>query len=119
MPGCLGGLMRAPRSSPAWEVEHLITLGLDPHPASHTVAALDEQGTLLASLTVPKTPERLGRLHGFAAPFLARRWAIEGADDSIRAVLEAVVKTLREQLKVLGQQLRTVVAALEPELLGH
>ena len=30
----------------------MITLGLDPHPDSHTVAALDENGTTLASLTV-------------------------------------------------------------------
>lgn len=29
----------------------MITLGLDPYPGSHTVAALDEQGTLLASLS--------------------------------------------------------------------
>lgn len=35
----------------------------------------------------------------------------------VRPVLQAVVKTLEEQLKLLEKQLRTVVAALVPELL--
>jgi len=60
-------------------VDAPITLGLDPHPASHTVAALDVNGTPLASLTVQNTPEGLAQLHVFAAPFPERRWAVEGA----------------------------------------
>jgi hypothetical protein len=35
----------------------MITLGLDPHPASHTVVALDESGVSLGHLTVPNTAE--------------------------------------------------------------
>ncbi len=57
----------------------MITIGLDPHPGSHTVAALDEQGTLLGSLTVANTPEGLAQLHAFAQPFSPCQWAIEGA----------------------------------------
>jgi len=57
----------------------MITIGLDPHPGSHTVAALNEQGTLLASLTVLNTPEGFAQLHAFAQPFFPRQWAIEGA----------------------------------------
>jgi hypothetical protein len=30
----------------------MITLGVDPHPGSHTVAALDPNGATLASITV-------------------------------------------------------------------
>jgi transposase len=57
----------------------MITLGLDPHPGSHTVVALDSNGRLLANLTVPNTGAGLGQLHLFAKQFGARRWAIEGA----------------------------------------
>ena len=35
----------------------MITLGLDPHPGSHTVAALDKNGASLAHLAVPNTPD--------------------------------------------------------------
>jgi transposase len=57
----------------------MITLGLDPHPASHTVVALDESGVSLGHLTVPNTVEGLTRLREFSAQFTPRRWAIEGA----------------------------------------
>lgn len=57
----------------------MITIGLDPHPDSHTVAALDEKGTTLASLTVTNDAEGLALLHQFAGSFSEHRWAIEGA----------------------------------------
>ncbi len=57
----------------------MITIGLDPHPDSHTVAALDENGTTLASLTVSNNAEGLTQLHRFALPFSERTWAVEGA----------------------------------------
>jgi hypothetical protein len=47
----------------------MITLGLDPHPASHTVVALDESGVSLGHLTVPNTAEGLTRLGEFSAQF--------------------------------------------------
>jgi transposase len=59
----------------------MITLGLDPHPDSHTVAALDENGTPLASLTVSNDAEGLVQLHRFALPFPEHRWAVEGASN--------------------------------------
>ena len=57
----------------------MITLGLDPHPGSHTVVALDSNGCLLAHLTVSNTGEGLNQLGLFAKKFVVRRWAIEGA----------------------------------------
>jgi hypothetical protein len=47
----------------------MITLGLDPHPSTHTVVALDENGASLGHLAVPNTPEGLIRLHEFGARF--------------------------------------------------
>ena len=44
----------------------MITLGLDPHPGSHPVVALDSNGCLLANLTVPNTEAGLEQLHLFA-----------------------------------------------------
>src|SRR4051794_31390248 len=57
----------------------MIILGLDPHPGSHTVVALDSNGRLLANLTVPNTEAGLEQLPLFAKQFGARHWAIEGA----------------------------------------
>lgn len=56
-----------------------ITLGLGPHPDSHTVAALDENGTVLALVSVPNICDGLLQLHRFALPFVTRLWAVEGA----------------------------------------
>src|SRR4029450_928658 len=57
----------------------MITLGLDPHPRSHTVVALDANGVSIRHLTVPNTEEGLVQLHEFSAHFSPRRWATEGA----------------------------------------
>ncbi len=57
----------------------MVTIGLDPHPDSHTVAALDENGTTLGYLTVSNDAAGLARLHQFACSFPKRRWAVEGA----------------------------------------
>src|SRR6059058_2013876 len=53
--------------------------GHDPHAGSHTVAALDCNGSLLGSIKVLNTSAGLEQLHQFAAAFAFRRWAIEGA----------------------------------------
>jgi hypothetical protein len=57
----------------------MITLGRDPHPGSHTVAALDSNDSLVGSSKVLNTSAGLEQLHPCASPFAARRWAIEGA----------------------------------------
>ena len=44
----------------------IITIGLDPHPGSHTVAALDAQGFVRSSLTVKNSDQGLGELLSFA-----------------------------------------------------
>jgi transposase len=57
----------------------MITLGMDPHPGSHTVAALNSNGSLLCSIKVLNTSAGLDQLHQFGSQFASRRWAIEGA----------------------------------------
>jgi transposase len=70
----------------------MITLGMDPHPGSHTVAALDGNGSLLGSIKVLNTSAGLKQLHQFASQFTSRRWAIEGAGN--RFVAEFVKELL-------------------------
>jgi len=67
----------------------MIVIGLDPHPKTHTVAALDETGARQAVLTVPNTPEGLEQLHALAKPFESRVWAVEGASNRFIAAFVA------------------------------
>src|SRR5436305_4416876 len=57
----------------------MITLGMNPHPGSHTFASLDCNGSLVGSIKVLNTSAGLEQLHQFASQFAFRRWAIEGA----------------------------------------
>ena len=87
----------------------MITIGLDPHPDSHTVAALDENGTTLASLTVSNDAEGLARLHQFTLPFPEHRWAVEGAAN--RFILPFVCELLELDAVVSLSSLGTGVAS--------
>ncbi len=86
----------------------MITLGLDPHPDSHTVAALDKNSAAIRSITVPNTPDGLSQLYRFALPFRERRWAVESASN--RFILPFVPK-------LLGQG--EVVHHIPPNLTGQ
>jgi transposase len=72
----------------------MVTIGLDPHPDSHTVVALDDNGMTLASLTVVNDAEGLALLHQFTLPFPERRWAVEGAAN--RFILPFVSELLKQ-----------------------
>lgn len=58
-------------------------IGVDPHPATHTAAALDESGKVVRTLRVENTPEGYEALRQWAERFgessRERRWAVEGA----------------------------------------
>ena len=60
----------------------MVTIGVDPHPGSHTAAALNEHGMLLGKLTVENNTAGLKKLKCFSAKFKQRRWAIEGLGNS-------------------------------------
>lgn len=57
----------------------MIMIGVDPHKGSHTAVALDADEHVLAELRVRADRRQTERLLGWAAPFEARTWAIEGA----------------------------------------
>lgn len=56
-----------------------ITIGIDPHKASHTAVAIDNTETSLAELRVRASATQADQLRCWAAPFPDRVWAIESA----------------------------------------
>ncbi len=57
----------------------MITIGVDPHKASHTAVALDGDGHSLGELRVPATRATAERLLRWAGRWPDRTWAVEGA----------------------------------------
>lgn len=60
----------------------IITIGVDPHPGSHTAAALDSNGRCLGSIRVVNDAEGREKLKRWAERFSAHRWAVEGTGNS-------------------------------------
>jgi transposase len=54
-------------------------LGIDPHKASHTAAVIDSDERLVDEFRVRADRRQRDRLLAWAAPFMPRRWAVEGA----------------------------------------
>jgi transposase len=57
----------------------VFTIGIDPHKGSHLAAVLDEHEQLLDELRVRSDRHQRARLLKFAAPYVPRIWAVEGA----------------------------------------
>jgi transposase len=57
-----------------------VTIGIDPHKASHTAVALSDSETELSRTKVRATRSQVDQLLGWADAFGSRTWAIEGAD---------------------------------------
>jgi transposase len=68
-----------------------VTIGVDPHKASHTAAALDEHGQLLGRQRLPATLEGYRALRAWAGCWPQRRWAVEGAHGVGRALAQQLV----------------------------
>lgn len=65
----------------------MVIIGVDPHPDSHTAAALDENGKVLGTLTVENNAAGLDEVQQWAKEFPGRRWAIEGANNPFATAL--------------------------------
>jgi len=68
-----------------------VTIGVDPHKASHTAAALDEHGHLLGQQRITATLEGYQALRQWAGQWEDRRWALEGAHGIGRALAQRLV----------------------------
>lgn len=81
-------------------IQRLVTIGVDPHPTTHTAAALDENGKVLKSLTVSHSSKGLQKLETWAQNFKKRRWAVEGIGNAY--IYPFVVSLLGEGEKVFA-----------------
>jgi transposase len=68
-----------------------VTIGVDPHKASHTAAALDEHGQLLGQQRIPATLDGYQQLRRWAGRWPQRCWAVEGAHGVGRALAQRLV----------------------------
>jgi transposase len=68
-----------------------VTIGVDPHKASHTAAALDEHGQLLDRQRVAATLVGYRALRQWAGQWQQRHWAVEGAHGIGRALAQRLV----------------------------
>ena len=59
----------------------MVIIGIDPHPGSHTAAALDTQGKVLGHCAVANTSEGVAELGGWLAQYEVERCAVEGANN--------------------------------------
>src|SRR5580704_4762960 len=110
----------------------MVLIGIDPHKATHTAVAVDNEETALGELTVKSDRHQVERLLKWAIDFPERRWAVESANglgfllaQQLVAAGEDVVDvppTLAARVRVLGSgkaqkndpndALSTAVAAL-------
>jgi transposase len=77
-----------------------VTIGVDPHKASHTAAALDEHGRLLGQQRIPATLDGYQQLHQWAVRWPQRCWAVEGAHGIGRALAQRLVSDGEQVLEV-------------------
>jgi hypothetical protein len=68
-----------------------VMIGVDPHKASHTAAALDEHGHLLGQHRIPATLDGYQQLRQWAERWPQRCWAVEGAHGIGRALAQRLV----------------------------
>ncbi len=58
----------------------MIMIGIDPHKATHTAVAVDDDEVVLGELTVRASTVQAERLRRWADGFADRRWAVEAAN---------------------------------------
>jgi transposase len=81
-----------------------VMIGVDPHKASHTAAALDEHGQLLDRQRIPATVDGYQTLRQWAGRWAQRCWAVEDA--------HGIGRALAQRLAGDGEQVLDVPAKL-------
>jgi transposase len=77
-----------------------VTIGVDPHKASHTAAALDQAGQLLDQQQFPATDAGYQALRRWAESWPQRCWAVEGAGGMGRPLAQRLVADREHVLDV-------------------
>ena len=58
----------------------LVMIGIDPHKATHTAVAVDDDENVIDEFTLGASEDQAGRLCGWADRFTKREWAVESAN---------------------------------------
>jgi transposase len=77
-----------------------VMIGVDPHKASHTAAALDEHGHLLGQQRIAASVDGYQELRRWAGRWPQRCWAVEGAHGIGRALAQRLVSDGEQVLDV-------------------
>jgi transposase len=77
-----------------------VVIGVDPHKASHTAAAMDDHGQLLDRQRIPATLDGYRLLRRWAGRWPQRCWAVEGAHGLGRALAQRLVGDGEQVLEV-------------------
>jgi transposase len=83
----------------------LVTIGVDPHPTTHTAVALDGNGRVLGNLTVSHSEKGLQKLRAWAEAFEERQWAIEGVGNAYIHPFVTVLLAQDEQVYAISPNL--------------
>jgi transposase len=78
----------------------MFVIGIDPHRGSHTAAVLDGSEEMLGELRVVADRRQRQRLLEWAAPFMPRVWAVEGATGTGALLAQQLVAAGEEVLDV-------------------
>jgi hypothetical protein len=92
----------------------VFTIGIDPHKGSHLAAVLDESEQFLDELRVRADRHQRDRLLKFAAPYVPRVWAIEGAR-GLGALVAQQLVAAGEMVLDVPAKLSTRVRVLDNE----
>ena len=82
--------------------EKRVTIGVDPHPSSHTATAVSQLGEVLGSITVGSDAQGCQRLRRWVEQYPDRCWAIEGAGNRFVAPLVADLLNDGEQVYAIA-----------------
>jgi transposase len=78
----------------------MFVIGIDPHRGSHTAAVLDGSEEMLGELRMVADRRQRQRLLEWAAPFMPRVWAVEGATGTGALLAQQLVAAGEEVLDV-------------------
>ena len=98
-------------------VSRVARKGVDPHPSTHTAAALDTNGKALAYFKVDNTEAGLQKLRSWAEQFSERVWAIEGANNPFITPLSYAL-TERDNVVNISPNLTSQYRELAPTASG-
>lgn len=91
----------------------MVIIGLDPHPSTHTAAAIDESGKPLGSIRVGNTEKGRERLLEWSASFEERAWAVEGATNPFISGWVADLLTTGERVYSISPSLTSLYRSKE------